>query len=205
MSGEETVLLELKVSENIEIRQGCLHIGSTLISTYRLTKELPQGANGRVFVGEHAFFGHCVVKLWLLKKKSWKTRFERGLAEVRKTASANPKWAVRIFDAQLVENVFLCSMQLLHGKTLNSYLKEPLDEEFRWRVAEQYVEAIFATRDTIHGDAHAKNVMVSEEVSDGKVMPRLTLIDFGASWFFEGRSSKRAALESGSGNGAGNR
>jgi serine/threonine protein kinase len=177
------MVLNLEISDKISIRDGILRVGSQALTSYRLTRELPPGAHGRVFEGEHRHFGPCVVKLWIRKDEDWQSRFLRAMEEVTKAARATPQWSVEMYDAHLIENVFLCSMQLVPGKTLKEVLQGDLTDELRWQLAEQYVEAIIATRNTIHGDAHTKNVMVDWVERGGIFAPKVTLIDFGASWY----------------------
>ncbi len=108
----------------------------------------------------------------------WGDRFRRGFQEVCHAAQASDHWSVEMIDAHMVTDVFLASMKWVEGTPLRDVLNAQPDHEYRWLLANAYIEAIFATMATPHGDAHAGNVMIQTAFDDP--VPKAVLIDFAS-------------------------
>lgn len=171
--------LNLTISPTIEIRDGVPIVHGQPLSTYCLFEEIPDGKNGRVFLGEHEWNGPCVLKMWLREGVDWQDRWTRGLEEVIQTARANKDWSVEMIEARPIKDVFLASMKYVEGQTLREALKGTPSDLRRWELAAGYIAAIAATRDTPHGDAHPGNVIIQEPADSGD-LPKSTLLDFAS-------------------------
>ena len=69
-------------------------------------------------------------------------KLQQGLEEARKMAAAHPEWVVPLYDADVIEGVFVASMQLVEGETLRSYLAQAPAKRDLWGIASLYVNGI---------------------------------------------------------------
>lgn len=170
--------LNIKIDPPVEIVDGVLTVHASPLTSYSLVRELPPGKNGLVFEGYHERCGHCVVKLWLRPDMRWEDRFRRGFQEACHAAQASDHWSVEMIDARMINDVFLASMKWVDGMPLRDALTAKPDDAYRWLLAKAYIEAIFATKTTPHGDAHAGNVMIQTICREPS--PKAILIDFAS-------------------------
>lgn len=173
-------MLSVQAGEKVAVVNGRLQIGSVLVDTYRIDRQLNGGKNAWVFAGEHRFYGPCVVKV--LKIRAPRKALTYGLSEASRLAQAKSPWVATAFDAGLIDGIFYLSMAFIEGETLDEILKQELSPKRRLALGRQYLTALLSTDNVLHADPHAGNVIVAPSWKDDIDSPQLTLIDFGHGW-----------------------
>ena len=159
-----------------------IRVGDTLISKYKLLRQLGAGGMGIVFVAYHNQIGKEVaVKVLhpeLAQTPSVVTRFVR---EARAAAGTGHPNIVDIYDIGYAKDgsVFLV-MELLQGQNLAALLKdkERLEPAFASYVACQVLAALDVAhaKGVLHRDIKPQNIYL---VQTGRQLPDVKLLDFG--------------------------
>ena len=175
-------------TDRIKVIDGILHINDQPVERFEIEGQLGVGANGRVFKAKRKYLEQpCALKVWLtLRADDKRDKVSQGISEARKISEASPNWVARMYDADIVCNVFFVSMELLPGLNLHDYLEVTHSKGHLWELAQKYILGIKATTSTstAHGDAHSRNVLVSDPNG-----PSLKFIDFGTSVFTKKKKS----------------
>ena len=135
------------------------------------------------------------VKFWLkLRPADRRNKFEQGIREAQTVARIASGWIPVIYSAGAVgDRCFYACMEVVEGQTMDAYLKtEAAKRTFlRGFVAREYIKALIDTsvQGHLHGDAHAKNVMLN--FHGRRAEPQLTLLDFGTSLFVRRRDFEK--------------
>lgn len=177
-----------KIPDQVTISKKQICIGSTCIEldTLSAIKEIGRGANGVVFLCQDETLDRKVaLKIWPPNPHDRRNKRQQAICEARKLAKLNHPNIVQVFDAQLHDNdVFTVTSELLEGESLKQYLKrgEPIFK--RRSIWNDIYSALEYThnKELTHGDLHAGNVIL--------VNGKAKLIDFGTSYFAEGRNDQ---------------
>jgi serine/threonine protein kinase len=174
------------------------------IPNYRIEKYIASGANGIVFRARHEYLGReAAIKIWTkLRSDDRRNKFNQGIEEARKACAAElieQTFAVRVFDAGNDQGLFYAVMEFCEGTTLADWLVKWRPKlPSRWLVATDVVESAknAAQAGLIHGDLHAKNIMVVPHSSRDvfwmelggllkgvEVKPDIRILDYGTSVF----------------------
>ncbi|HEU4535490.1 MAG TPA: serine/threonine-protein kinase, partial [Polyangiaceae bacterium] len=156
-------------------------VGATLVSKYRLTRELGRGGMGAVFEAEHLRLGQKVaIKVVLpevAKQPELAYRFEH---EGRAAAKLRGRHTVRVLDVDTTpEGLPFMVMELLEGHSLRDELKRrgPLPIEDAVRYVREACEGIDEAHQAgiIHRDLKPANLFLSLEGGRSVVK----VVDFG--------------------------
>lgn len=130
--------LNVEIAPGLTVRDGVLTIRDVPVPRFQLDREMARGANGVVFSAQRLWLKQpCAVKVWLkLRAEDQRDKIRQGLFEAQKVASANPEWAVSVFDADMVEGIFFTSMELVDGETLRALLRSSPTKQQRWQLAD---------------------------------------------------------------------
>lgn len=158
---------------------------------YEIFKVLGTGANGVVYHALNTLLQREeAVKVWRAgNPKDRRDKLAQGLREAQKLARVCPEYAVALYSAQIINGVFLATMEYIDGKTL-AWHRENSDQFLRCQLAQVYLNAIVQTTTaaTRHGDAHDKNVLIYEVATKYEKSLRIKLCDFGTS-FYSGKEA----------------
>jgi serine/threonine protein kinase len=163
-----------------------------------LEEVIGSGANGFVVKGHHRILSKpLAVKFWVsLGTRDARDKMAQGIAELHKLIMAENYRSVVLWrNAGEEAGLFWASMDLVPGRTLQSWLKETHPLGLRRLLAYRLVDEVsgMAHSGVYHGDLHTRNVMVDERASSllEGTEPRLGIIDFGTS-MFSSRGASRA-------------
>ncbi len=150
-------------------------IGTTL-AHYRITASLGTGGMGEVWRAEDTKLGREVALKILPEEHLEHTdRIERFEREARAVAALNHPSIVTILSVEDAEGVRFLTMELIEGKTLDSFISvRGMDLNRFLDLASPIAEALASAheRGVIHRDLKPSNVMVTEEM-------RVKVLDFG--------------------------
>jgi serine/threonine protein kinase len=152
-----------------------------------LEEVIGSGANGFVVKGHHRILSvPLAVKFWAsLRTRDARDKMAQGIAEVKKLIRAERYRSVVLWrTAGESAGVFYAAMDLFHGQTLESWIKDTHPLGLRRLLAYRLVDEVcgMAYSGLYHGDLHPRNVMIDARVPsllDG-IEPRFGIIDIGS-------------------------
>jgi len=188
-------MLSTVISKKIKIQNGALVVGGQPVRRFKILRELGRGASGIVFEAERSWLAQpCALKIWhKLRANDRRDKIRQGMSEARKIADSDPDWVPHIYDADVINNTFVVSMELISGETLKQLLSRQHDKPALWHIARAYISGVAATSKphVVHGDPHDRNVMsYLHTPSRFEQYSRLKFIDFGTSTFINPRRSR---------------
>lgn len=168
-------------------QQSVLSPGQILAGSYRVIAEIDQGGMGVVYEVMHQGLGRRqalkVIHLTHLSRKL----IARFLNEARTLARFSHPNIVRVYDIGVAQNsIGYFAMELLHGVTLQEYLREhgALEEDEALRLFGQLLDALFYAhaRGVVHRDIKPANIMLVRD--DGGHLT-VKVFDFGVARYFD--------------------
>lgn len=162
-----------------------------------LEEVIGAGANGFVVKGRHRILSvPLAVKFWVsLRTSDARDKMAQGIAEVKKLINAERYRSVVLWrTAGVASGLFYAVMDLFHGQTLESWLKDSHPLGLRRQMAFRLVDDVcgMAHSGLYHGDLHTRNVLIDTRASPllDRTEPKFGIIDFGTSMFTSRGASK---------------
>ncbi len=177
-------------------------IGALLAGRYRLEKKLGQGGMGAVYAARQEPLGRPVaVKVLLAGLTPDLQATERFQVEATAVARLNHRGIVTIYDyGKADDGTHFLAMELLTGRSLHAHLKArgrlPWPEALF--IARQIASALAAAHDAgiVHRDLKPDNIMLVDDVVDGRATTVVKILDFGLAKLVEtdGQLTQRSVI-----------
>ena len=158
--------------------QGPLCVGTRFLDKYEIRREIGQGGQASIYLGQHIFTAREVaIKIIHSPQGVTREMLARGKSEARALGKLDHPNIVVMHDAGITDDgLFYIVMELLRGQTLRAVLNTHgrLGVEELLRLAIQAGEAVQAAHDVemIHRDLKPDNLFITKG-------NRLKVLDFG--------------------------
>lgn len=189
--GEEHLAHEAKCPRTgLRVNDG--HVGS-MVGPYRVGKLIGVGGFGSVHVAEDTRSGALVaLKLLHSSLVSDHAIVERFAREAEATLRAGNPHIVRVLDASFASGLVYVALELLHGETVASALRErPLPIAQAVDIAIQMLDGLAVAHDVgvIHRDIKPGNIFLAD--ADGAPRSVVKILDFGIGRMLEAEHDQR--------------